>query len=112
MNRPHSWKGRCTRHFSSFFSAWQTKADGDTQPGRDPQAACGRGLHGEGEEVYEPSLFFTSPLVKLFAGFEKKRADAGRKRCWAMWLGAPGILPYGGRCIQIHAHAGESQPRA
>jgi len=102
-------QARCTGHSLHFFGITDKSRWRDTTRTAIPSSLWTRPTRRKmkSKEVHDGTVFHLA-AGELFAGFEK-RADAGS--------GAGGCggcarnSAVRGRCIQIHAHAGESQPR-
>jgi len=89
MNRPQRWKlSVCTGLF--LFSCTLLKADGDTQPGRDPKQAVDQAYTAKIKK-YTTEPFFTSPLVNYLPASKNVPTP---EAVLGDVAGAPGILPY------------------
>ena len=89
MNRPQRWKlSVCTGLF--LFSCSLLKADGDTQPGRDPKQAVDQAYTAKMKK-YTTEPFFTSPLVNYLPASKNVPTP---EAVLGDVAGAPGILPY------------------
>jgi hypothetical protein len=89
MMRPQRWKlSVCTCLF--LFSCSLVKADGDTQPGRDPKQAVDQAYTAKMKK-YTTEPFFTSPLVNYLPSSKNVPTP---EAVLGDVAGAPGILPY------------------
>jgi hypothetical protein len=75
---------------SLSFSATLVKADGETQPGRDPKQAVDEGYTAKMKK-YTTEPFFTSPLVNYLPASKNVPTP---EAVLGDVAGAPGILPY------------------
>src|SRR6266851_6844047 len=89
MNRPHAWKPALLA-ILFMFSASRIKADGETQPGRDPKQAVDDAYTAKMKK-YTTEPFFTSPLVNYLPASKNVPTP---EAVLGDVAGAPGILPY------------------
>jgi len=89
MNRPHAWKPALAAVLL-LFSASRIKADGETQPGRDPKQAVDENYTAKMKK-YTTQTFFTSPLVNYLPASKNVPTP---EAVLGDVAGAPGILPY------------------
>jgi hypothetical protein len=89
MNRPHAWKPALAAVLL-LFSASRLKADGETQPGRDPKQAVDENYTSKMKK-YTTQTFFTSPLVNYLPASKNVPTP---EAVLGDVAGAPGILPY------------------
>jgi hypothetical protein len=89
MNRPHPWKLALAATLF-MFSASRVKADGETQPGRDPKQPVDESYTAKLKK-YTTEPFFTSPLVNYLPASKNVPTP---EAVLGDVAGAPGILPY------------------
>jgi hypothetical protein len=89
MNRPHAWKPALAAVLLLFLAS-RIKADGETQPGRDPKQAVDENYTAKMKK-YTTQTFFTSPLVNYLPASKNVPTP---EAVLGDVAGAPGILPY------------------
>ena len=89
MNRAHAWK-LALAAVLLLFSASRIKAQGETQPGRDPKQAVDENYTAKMKK-YTTETFFTSPLVNYLPASKNVPTP---EAVLGDVAGAPGILPY------------------
>ena len=89
MNRPQSWKFALLA-VVFCFSTSLAKADGETQPGRDPKQPVDEAYTAKMKK-YTTEPFFTSPLVNYLPA---SKTVPTPEAVLGDVAGAPGILPY------------------
>src|SRR5712672_2333283 len=89
MNRLHAWKLALTA-ILLLISAAMGKADGETQPGRDPKQPVDEAYTTKMKK-YTTEPFFTSPLVNYLPASKNVPTP---EAVLGDVAGAPGILPY------------------
>ena len=89
MNRPHAWKLALVAMLF-LFSGSRMKADGETQPGREPKQPVDEAYTAKMKK-YTTEPFFTSPLVNYLPASKNVPTP---EAVLGDVAGAPGILPY------------------
>jgi hypothetical protein len=89
MNRPQGWKFALLA-VTLCFSTSLAKADGETQPGRDPKQPVDEAYTAKMKK-YTTQPFFTSPLVNYLPA---SKTVPTPEAVLGDVAGAPGILPY------------------
>src|ERR1700747_839909 len=89
MNRPHAWKLALVA-ILFLFSGSRMKADGETQPGREPKQPVDEAYTAK-MKAYTTEPFFTSPLVNYLPASKNVPTP---EAVLGDVAGAPGILPY------------------
>jgi hypothetical protein len=106
MNRPHAWKPALIA-ILFIFSASRIKADGQTQPGRDPKQAVDEAYTATMKK-YTTEPFFTSPLVNYLPASKNVPTP---EAVLGDVAGAPGILPYAKEVYKYMRMLEKASPR-